>query len=58
MKKYLKFLSDVIDTELRFVFREGSSYEVTWENESCYKIRGKYAFGKQDEGSIYKIIEK
>ena len=58
MKKYLRFLTTVVDPEMKFVFREGSAYEVTWEDELQYKIRDRYVFTKRDEGHIFEIIEK
>lgn len=58
MKKYLRFLTTVVDPEMKFVFRGGASYEVTWEDELQYKIRDRYVFTKRDEGHIFEIIEK
>lgn len=58
MKKYLRFLTTVVDPEMKFVFRGGAGYEVTWEDELQYKIRDRYVFTKQDEGHIFEIIEK
>ena len=58
MKKYLRFLTAVVDPEMKFVLRGGSAYEVTWEDELQYKIRDRYVFTKRDEGHIFEIIEK
>ena len=58
MKKYLRFLTAVVDPEMKFVFRGGSAYEVTWDDELQYKIRDRYVFTKRDEGHIFEIIEK
>ena len=58
MKKHLRFLTTVVDPEMKFVFRCGAAYEVTWEDEIQYKIRDRYVFTKRDEGHIFEIIEK
>lgn len=53
MKKYLRFLTTVVDPEMKFVFRGGAAYEVTWEDELQYKIRDRYVFTKRDEGHMW-----
>ena len=58
MKKYIKFLTTILDKETKYLFRENAAYEVSWENEDCYKIRDRYVFTKRDEGHIFEIIEK